>query len=94
MEPKLVGDRPAGNTAADAPIVLTALQVSKALGIEAPLEEGSTDSNIAMSLGVPAVTIDGGGRGSGSHALNEQFDSTGSWQGTARALLLTVALVR
>ena len=47
-----------------------------------------------MSLGVPAITIDGGGRGSGSHALDERFDSTDSWQGTARALLLTVALAR
>jgi len=94
MDRKLVGDRPAGNTAATASIVLTALRVSKALGIDAPVEEGSTDSNIAMSLGVPAVTIDGGGRGSGSHALEERFDSTDSWQGTARALLLTVALVR
>lgn len=94
MERKLVGDRPAGNTAASAPIVLAALRVSKALGIDATAGEGSTDSNIPMSLGIPAVTIGGGGRGSGSHALEERFDSTDSWQGTARALLLTVALAR
>jgi len=94
MERKLVGDRPAGNTPATAPIVAAALSVSKALGLDAALEEGSTDSNIAMSLGVPAVTIDGGGRGTGAHSLDERFDSTDSWKGTARALLLTVSLAR
>ena len=94
MDRELVGDRPAGNTAATAPIVLAAVRVSKALGIEPSVEEGSTDSNIAMSLGIPAVTIDGGGRGTGSHSLGERFDGTDSWKGTARALLLTVSLVR
>jgi len=94
IDRQLVGDRPAGNTPAAAPIVQTALRMSKAVGMDAALDEGSTDSNIPMSLGVPAITIDGGGRGSGSHALNERFDSTDSWQGTARALLLTVALAR
>ena len=38
-----------------------------------------------MSLGIPAVTIDGGGRGTGSHALDEAFDSTNSWMGSQRA---------
>ena len=94
IDRQLVGDRPPGNTPAAAPIVQTALRMSKAVGMDAALDEGSTDSNIPMSLGVPAITIDGGGRGSGSHALNERFDSTDSWQGTARALLLTVALAR
>ena len=58
------------------------------------LDEGSTDSNIAISLGIPAVTIDGGGTGRGTHSLDESFDTTNSWQGTARALLLAVALAR
>ena len=47
-----------------------------------------------MSLGIQAITIDGGGSGQGSHSLSERFDSTESWKGTARALLLTVALAR
>ncbi|MEO7272326.1 MAG: M20/M25/M40 family metallo-hydrolase [Vicinamibacterales bacterium] len=94
LERKLVGDRPAGNTAATAPIVTAAVSVTRALGLEGTLEEGSTDANLAMSLGIPAVTIDGGGRGSGSHSLDERFDSTDSWKGTARALLLTVSLAR
>jgi hypothetical protein len=47
-----------------------------------------------MSLGIPAITISGGGRGTGAHALNEAFDSKDSWQGTQRAVLLAVALAR
>ena len=56
------------------------------------LREGSTDANAAMYRGIPAITIDGGGAGSGAHALDEHFDSTDSWKGTVRAFLLTVLL--
>ena len=45
-----------------------------------------------MYRGIPAVTIDAGGTGSGAHALDERFDSTDSWKGTVRAFLLTVLL--
>jgi hypothetical protein len=91
---KLVGDRPAGRTPESAPIVQAAISVTRALGLPVQLDEGSTDSNIPMSLGVPAVTIDGGGRGTGAHSLGETFDSTDSWKGTQRALLLAIALAR
>jgi len=47
-----------------------------------------------MNQNIPAVTIGGGGRGSGSHALDETFDSTDSYLGTQRALVLAVALVQ
>lgn len=90
---KLVGDRPAGRTAADAPIVQAAIAATHALGVKGELGEGSTDSNIPMSLGIPAVTIDGGGKGKGAHSPAETFDTTDSWKGTARALLLALALV-
>lgn len=94
VEKRLVGDRPAGQTSATSPIVVAALSVSKALGLSSRLDEGSTDANIAMSLSVPAITIDGGGRGSGAHALEETFDTTDSWQGTQRAVLLAIALAQ
>jgi hypothetical protein len=45
-----------------------------------------------MSLGIPAITIGGGGRGMGSHSLGEMFDSRNSSQGTERAVLLAIAL--
>jgi tripeptide aminopeptidase len=94
MDKQLVGNRPAGSTPADAPIVEAALSVSKALALTSRLDEGSTDSNIPMSLGIPAITIDGGGRGTGAHALEETFDTTDSWQGTQRAVLLAIALAQ
>jgi acetylornithine deacetylase/succinyl-diaminopimelate desuccinylase-like protein len=90
----LVGDRPAGRTDASAAIVRAAVSATEALKLTAALDEGSTDSNIAMSLGIPAITIDGGGRGTGAHALDESFDTTDSWQGTQRALLVAIALAR
>jgi di/tripeptidase len=94
VERQLVGDRPAGQVARTSPIVEAAVSVSRALGIAARLDEGSTDANIAISLGIPAITIDGGGRGEGSHTPDESFDATDSWLGTARALLLALALAR
>jgi tripeptide aminopeptidase len=94
VERKLVGDRPAGRTARDAPIVQAAISVTEALELPVSLDEGSTDSNIAMSLGIPAVTIDGGGRGKGAHSPAEEFDSTDSVRGTERAVLLAIALAR
>ena len=92
MEKKVVGNRPAGRLGADAPIVQAALSVSRALGFEPRVAEGSTDANMAISLGVPGVAIDAGGTATGTHALEETFDTTNSWQGTARAFLLALAL--
>jgi acetylornithine deacetylase/succinyl-diaminopimelate desuccinylase-like protein len=89
-----VGQRAAGSTPLDSPIVAAAVSVTEALGLPVSLDEGSTDSNVPMGLGVPAVTIDGGGIGRGAHSLAESFDSTNSWQGTARALLLAIALAQ
>jgi tripeptide aminopeptidase len=91
---ELVGIRPPGQTPKDSAIVQTALAVSWALDIKEVLREGSTDSNVPMSLNIPAITISGGGVGSGAHALTEAFDSTDSFRGTQRAILLAVALAR
>jgi acetylornithine deacetylase/succinyl-diaminopimelate desuccinylase-like protein len=94
VDKQLVGDRPAGRTTAESPIVVAAVSATKALGLPVSLDEGSTDSNIPMNMGIPAITIDGGGRGTGAHALDEAFDSTNSWQGTQRALLIALALAQ
>jgi len=94
VDNKLVGDRPAGNTPESSPIVQTALAVAKALGFPARTGESSTDSNVPMSLGIPSITIGGGGRGTGAHALGESFDTTDSWMGTQNAVLLTIALAQ
>jgi len=94
VDKALVGNRPAGQTPAGAPIVRAAVAVTRALGATVTLDEGSTDANYPMSLGIPAITIDGGGRGRDAHALTETFDSTDAWRGAQRALLLTIALAQ
>jgi tripeptide aminopeptidase len=91
---ELVGVRPAGETAAADPMVRTALAVSLAMGGDERLGQGSTDANVPMSLGIPAITVGGGGTGSGAHSLGESFDSKDSWRGTQRAMLLAIALAR
>lgn len=91
---EVVGLRPAGQTPPDSPIVQTALAVSRALKIEEALHEGSTDSNVPMNMGIPAITISAGGKGTGAHSLNETFDTKDAWLGVQRALLLAVSLAR
>lgn len=90
---KLIGERPTGEQPPNAPIVLVALAADSALGIRSRLSAGSTDSNIPIGLGIPALTIDGGGEGRGAHSLNESFDTTNSHLGTQRALLITLGIV-
>ena len=91
---ELVGDRPAGSTPEKSPIVRSGLETATVLGFQANLGEGSTDSNLPMSLKIPAITIGGGGRGREAHALTESFDTTDSWMGTQHALLVTIALAQ
>jgi len=94
VDKALVGNRPAGRASATSAIVQAASSVTKALGFPVTMDEGSTDANYPQSLGIAAITIDGGGRGTGAHALDEAFDATDSWKGTQRAVLLTIALAQ
>lgn len=94
MSNELVGLRPAGVTPPDSAIAITAVAVSKMFGFNGRLGEASTDSNVPMNMDIPAITIGGGGRGTGAHSLGEAFDTTDSYLGTQRALLLAVALAR
>lgn len=96
MEIDTIGIRPAGRQADDVRIVRAARDAGRALGFDVPAIASSTDANIPISLGIPAVTIDGGGRGGGAHSLGEWFDHADSHLGTQWALLfvLTLAGVR
>lgn len=91
---ELVGDRPAGSTPENSAIVRSGLAAATVLGFSANLGEGSTDSNMPMSMKIPAITIGGGGRGREAHALTESFDTTDAWMGTQHALLLVISLVQ
>jgi tripeptide aminopeptidase len=96
VEVDTIGIRPAGSQPEDAQIVRAARDAGQALGFQVPAVASSTDANIPISLGIPAVTIDGGGGGGGAHSLGEWFDTTNSHLGTQWALLfvLTLAGVR
>jgi tripeptide aminopeptidase len=85
------GDRPSGETSVDSHIVQTAIECSRALGIEPRLDCSSTDSNIPISMAIPAITIGAGGISNNCHTLAEWYDPTGRELGLKRLLLLTVA---
>jgi tripeptide aminopeptidase len=67
---QLIGDRPCGETPEHSPIVQTTAAVVRAFGLKPTFGISSTDSNIPMSMGIPAVTI-GRGLGGRAHALDE-----------------------
>jgi tripeptide aminopeptidase len=71
VDAKVIGERPAGNTASDSAIVKLATAAARRFGLFPTLSVGSTDANLPISLGVPAITIDSGGSGGRAHSLDE-----------------------
>ncbi|HEV2146257.1 MAG TPA: M20/M25/M40 family metallo-hydrolase [Longimicrobiaceae bacterium] len=88
----LIGDRPSGETDADSALVRAAVAVTHALGDNPELAASSTDSNVAISLGIPAITIGAGGESGGVHTLGEWYSNRGGPRGIERALLVTLAV--
>ena len=87
------GVRPAAPANDTSHIARVALAAGKSLGFTPPTAPSSTDSNIPMSLGIPAVTMDGGGDGRGAHSLGESYDDgPDGWKGPQWVLLTTVML--
>ncbi|MEQ1604374.1 MAG: M20/M25/M40 family metallo-hydrolase [Pyrinomonadaceae bacterium] len=93
VEIQMIGQRPVGLQAGDAPIVQAILAADKALGITSNLTASSTDSGMPMRFGIPAVTIGSGGRWQGMHSVGESFDMTDSYRGTQRVLTALLAIV-
>jgi acetylornithine deacetylase/succinyl-diaminopimelate desuccinylase-like protein len=73
-DPKVIGERPCGETPMASPIVATTAAVVRAFGLEPSYSVSSTDSNMPMSLGIPALTIGRGGDGGRSHSPDEWTD--------------------
>ena len=95
MQVDTIGIRPAGAQPDDAPIVRAGLAAAKALGFTAPTTASSTDANLPMSLGIPAITIDGGGDGRGAHAITESYDDgPNGWLGPQWAALIIATLAQ
>jgi tripeptide aminopeptidase len=83
VEAKVIGERPSGVTAVDSPIVKLAAAAVGKFGLTPSYSVGSTDSNLPISLGVPAITVDSGGSGGRAHALDEwiNIEKTNSVRG-------------
>jgi len=95
LDMKLIGERPSGETPLSSPLVQTASAVIRALGMNPTYSISSTDANIPVSMGIPGVTLDAGGRGGRNHSLDEWIDveKTASVNGinVAMAILLSLA---
>jgi tripeptide aminopeptidase len=93
LEVKLIGDRPGGLTRPDDPLVRLAEEATRAVQARPQLDCSSTDSNIAISRGLPAVTIGAGGTSGHTHTLDEWYDPRGRDAGLKRALLVVLGTV-
>jgi tripeptide aminopeptidase len=87
-----IGERPAAALAEDAPLLTIARSVDRHLGIRSSIRAASTDANIPLARGVPAISIGGGGSGGGVHTLQEWFDPAGRELALRRILLLLLAV--
>lgn len=89
----LIGERPGGETPADAQLVKLAWEATAALGAVPVLDQASTDSNMPISLNIPAVTLGAGGSASNAHSLDEWYDPRGRDVGLKRGLLVILGIV-
>lgn len=87
---EIVGDRPSGSIADDHPLVETALAALEAVGVSGSLQSGSTDGNIPLSQGCPAVTI-GISRGANAHRTDEYIETGYIEAGMQQLILLALA---
>jgi tripeptide aminopeptidase len=89
---QLIGHRPSGAISSQSPLVKFAVEATHAVGLRPILNCASTDANIPISLGIPAITIGAGGKGGDAHRLSEWYDPAGREIGYERALLLILAM--
>ncbi len=91
---KEIGSRPGGRMPDDAPILALLRAVDAHLGIRGRLDCASTDANIPLSLGLPALSLGAGGQGGGAHTPSEWYNPEGRDLGLKRILLLAALLMR
>ncbi len=89
-----IGDRPGGETDVDHPLVEAARTITRLSGGEPELAIASTDANVPIGLGIPAIAIGAGGLGGDAHSANEWFENVHGTRGVARALAIVFAAAR
>jgi tripeptide aminopeptidase len=87
-----IGDRPAAQLPSDSPILDALRSVDRHLGLRTDLRLGSTDANIPLARGIPALSIGAGGDGGGAHTLAEWYTDKDRELGLRRVLLLMLAV--
>jgi acetylornithine deacetylase/succinyl-diaminopimelate desuccinylase-like protein len=88
-----IGDRPAAALPASSPLLDALRAVDRHLNLPGELRLGSTDANLPLSLGVPALSMGAGGEGGGAHTLAEWYSAKNRELGLKRVLLLTLAML-
>jgi acetylornithine deacetylase/succinyl-diaminopimelate desuccinylase-like protein len=89
---KELGSRPGGKLPDNSPLLRTMQAVDSYLGLRSRLNCASTDANIPLSIGLPAISIGAGGHGGGAHTAQEWYQPEGRDLGLRRILLLVAAL--
>src|SRR5437867_5262173 len=92
VEIQLLGDRPSGMTPRAHPLVQAAGAANRALGRDAELASASTDANVPIALGIPAIALGAGGKAGDAHLATEWFENVEGALGIVRALLVTAAM--
>lgn len=87
---KKIGDRPSGELPDNLPLIQRAMAATAYFGVSPAVGRGSTNSNIPISKGIPAVTLGRGGKAGNAHALNEWFYDEQSYKAIQLALLTLV----
>src|SRR5467141_3684423 len=92
IEIQLLGDRPSGVTPRTHPLVQAAIAANRALGRDAELASASTDANVPIALGIPAIALGAGGKAGDAHLATEWYENVEGALGIIRALLVTAAM--
>jgi len=84
----VIGDRPSGELSADHPLVVSAMEATQLIDREPELAAASTDANVPIAMGIPAIAIGAGGRGGDAHTPGEWYDNIEGPLGIARAMTI------
>ncbi len=93
FEISTIGDRPAAKLPDDSALLAALRAVDRHLGLRTELRLGSTDANIPLSLGIPAMSVGAGGEGGAAHTLHEWYSPKDRELALKRVLLLTIAML-
>ena len=91
VDVEMIGNRPSGEIDPNTPFLQRAVAATHYFGNEPDLVRSSTDSNVPISLGIPAMTLGGGGSSGGAHSLDEWWYNDDGYKGVQRALLILIA---